>query len=181
MMGFKIQALARRRFSSSLHPVNSIKHILDAFGQLSNTRTTVPFVVAVPNVDSAVFKPGDVRVGAHVNGFFIETFIIGSTGGAVVGPIDWYIAKLHAGQSVTNPFPAPGATGVSSVRNQIIHEEKGLIGSGDGTAMAFKGVIKVPKSMRRMREGDQWFISYRSEDNTSNPEFCFKAIYKSYF
>ncbi len=166
--------------SNSLRPVNSIKHILDVSGSLTGGFTSAsPIAVAVPNVDTSVFKPGDIRVGATINGFYISIFVIGSTGSAVVGPQDWYLWKSHTGQTAVQPIP--GQTGTSEVRNQIIHEEKGLVGSGDGTAMAFKGVIAIPRSMRRMREGDLWEVRLRNSDTTNDTNFCVKAIYKSYF
>ncbi len=135
--------------------------------------------MAVPNVDTAVFKPGDIRVGGKVNGFFISLFVIGATGAPLNGSINWYIIKTHEGQTAITP--QPGQTGVSKIRNQIFHEEKGLAGSGDGTPMAFKGVIAVPRGMRRMREGDQFSIVLNSQDATNDATFCLKAIYKSFF
>ncbi len=161
-------------------PVNSIKHILDVSGVLTGGVASVANIaVAVPNADTTTFKPGDIRVGGTVNGFFLSIFVIGATGAPLNGPIDWYIMKTHDGQDAGNP--APGATGVSSRRNQIIHEEKGLAGSGDGTPMAFKGVVAVPRGMRRFREGDGWRVTIVSADATSDAQFCIKAIYKSYF
>ncbi len=168
------------RRSSSLHPVNSIKHIIDSDGVLNAAAASqVPICVAVPNVDTTTFKPGDVRVGAKVNAFFISVFVIGATGAPLNGSINWFIWKEHEGQAVTPP--QPGQTGVSKIRNQIIHEEKGLAGSGDGTPMAFKGVVVVPRGMRRMREGDTWHIRLLSQDATNDATFCVKAIYKSFF
>ncbi len=159
-------------------PVNSIKHILDSEGALSGgTQSNNVIAVAVPNVDTAVFKPGDIRVGGTINGFFLSVFIIGSTGAPLVGSINWYIMKLHSQQVA----PIVATTGTSELRNQIIHEEKGLAGSGDGTPMVFKGVVAIPKGMRRMREGDSWVVAVRSLDATNDATFCVKAIYKSYF
>ncbi len=167
----------RRRFAK--FPINSIKHIIDTEGTLTGgIGSNTPFVVAVPNVDTATFKPGDVRTGATVNGFFVSVFVIGSTGAPANGAIDWLITKIHSQQIA----PTPGQTGTSTIRNQIIHEEKGLAGSGDGTAMVFKGVIAVPKGMRRMREGDQFVLALRSQNQGAvDLAFCIKIIYKSYF
>ncbi len=163
-----------------MSPINSIKHVVDVSGALSGgSSSQVPVSVAVPNVDTTTFVPGDVRVGATINGFFLSIFVIGSTGAPINGPIDWYIVKIHEGQAGSTP--TPGNTGISKIRNQIIHEEKGLAGSGDGTAMAFKGVVAIPRSMRRMREGDVWRIVIRSEDATNDAQFCVKAIFKSFF
>ncbi len=172
--------MAGFRRGRALQPINSIKHIIDAEGSLSGGLTsTTPIATAVPNVDTTVFKPGDIRVGAKINGFFISLFIIGATGAGILGSLNWYIIKIHDGQS--SVAPGPGVTGVSKIRNQIFHEEKGLSGSADGTPMAFKGVIAVPRGMRRMREGDQFQISVQSQDATNDAFFCLKAIYKSYF
>ncbi len=173
-------ALIVPRFrNSSRRPINSIKHIIDSFGNLSGAAPSVnDIVVAVPNVDPAVFNPLNVRVGATVNAFFLSVFVIGATGAPLNGPIDWYLIKTHTSQT---SLPPAGGTGTSSLRNQIIHEEKGLAGSGDGTPMAFKGVIVIPRGMRRMREGDKWTILIKSEDATSDGQFCIKAIYKSFY
>ncbi len=167
----------RRRSARS--PVNSIKHILDVEGVVTGgIGTLAPIAVAVPNVDTGTFKPGDIRVGGTINGFFISLFAIGTSSAAVNGAIDWFLIKLHDQQTA----PSPAQTGVSMIRNQIVHEEKGLVGSGDGTAMVFKGVVAVPKGMRRMREGDQWLISLRAANQGANDvQFCIKSIYKSYF
>ncbi len=143
------------------------------------TSQSLPIATAVPNVDSTVFAPGDVRVGAKINGFFLSIFFIGATGSTTGGSINWYIIKEHANQ--TNFLPVPGQTGTSTMRNQIFHEEKGLAGSEDGTPMAFKGVIVVPRGMRRMREGDAFRIVFKGGNDTEEWSFCIKAIYKSYF
>ncbi len=167
------------RFRRALNPVNSIKHIIDTEAALTgNMASNSVIAIAVPNVDTTTFKPGDIRVGATINGFFLSVFIIGATGAPVNGSANWLLVKLHTDQLT----PQAGNTGVSKIRNQIIHEEKGLVGSGDGTAMAFKGVIAVPKSMRRMREGDSWVLSVRMvNQGTDDAQTCVKAIYKSYF
>ncbi len=167
-------------FRRSIHPVNSIKHVIDSEGALSGgVKSDTVVSVAVPNVDPVTFVPGNVRVGATVNGIFLSIFIIGATGAGNTGSINWYIGKRRTGQA--GVFPNPGETGVSTVRNQIFHEEKGLAGSADGTPMAFKGVVAIPRSMRRMREGDAIIVSVRGTDATTDYNFCVKAIYKSYF
>ncbi len=168
----------RRRMA--LSPINSIKHILDADGTATGAVSNkVTIANAVPNVDPDTFTPGDVRVGSKINGIFLSIFGIGTTGAPVNGSFNWYINKEHAGQDAIQA--TPGNTGISPVRNQIFHEEKGLVGSGDGTAMAFKGVVAIPRGMRRMREGDKINIFLKAQDDTEPIQFCVKAIYKSYF
>ncbi len=163
-----------------MSPINSIKHVIDADGTATGAVSNkVTIVNAVPNVDETTFVPGNVRVGSKVNGIFLSIFGIGVTGAPVNGSFNWYIGKEHTGQSAV--MATPGNTGISQVRNQIFHEEKGLVGSGDGTAMAFKGVVVVPRGMRRMREGDKINIFLKAQDDTEDIQFCVKAIYKSFF
>ncbi len=166
----------RRR--SSLVPVNSIKHIIDAEGALTGARSDIPIVTAVDQ-NPVPFDPSKVLFGRKINAFFVSIFFIGATGAPLTGSLNWYIAKRHAGQT-TGDFPGADATGSSQLRNQIIHQEKGLAGSGDGTAMAFKGVIVVPRGIRRMREGDEWFFSLKNNDGAVNATFCVRAIFKSF-
>ncbi len=168
-----------RRRSSSIHPVNSVKHIVDAEGQLAAaTASGIPIAVTVDALTTP-FKPGDIRIGGKINGFYISVFMIGSGAGGQQGSLNWILYKEHAGQAAV--APTPSAAGTSEIRNQIIHQEKGLAGSEDGSPMIFKGVIAVPRGMRRMREGDSWFIRLLNTDATNNVNFCVQSIYKSFF
>ncbi len=157
-------------------PITTIKHVVDSEGAITST-VSINTIAFTRNVRADPFNPVDVITGSKVSSFFISLFIIGSTGAPVVGAQNWYINKRHDGQQTA--FPDPGSTGISSVRNQIFHEEKGLTGSGDGTAMVFKGVIKVPKSMQRMREGDAFDVRILN-NGVDSAQFCLKAIYKEW-
>ncbi len=157
--------------------INTIKHIVDSEGALTGGAKSVTTIVNSVAQRPDPFVPGNVAFGSKVNAFFLSIFVLGATGSTPVGSINWYIIKLHAGQTA----PLPGATGSSEVRNQIFHEEKGLTASGDGTPMVFKGVIVVPRGMRRVREGDSFQIQLQSQDPTVDAQFCIKAIYKEVY
>ncbi len=160
------------------NPINSIKHVIDVEGGLVAGADSTSTILDAVEVPSNPFVPGDVMFGSRVNSLYLSIFIIGATGAPIDGSINWYIAKQRDGQAA-GAFPTPGNTGPSSVRNQIFHEEKGLSGSGDGTPMVFKGVIRIPKSFQRIRQGDKMFIRIRI-NGTIDATFCIKAIYKSY-
>ncbi len=159
--------------------IHSIKHVIDSEGVLAAATNSDNIIQSTVVTRTDPFVPTQCEVGEILNGFFISIFVIGDTGAPVNGSINWYIAKRRSGQNLVTDFLDPGNTGTSDVRNQIFHEEKGLVGSGDGTAMAFKGVIVVPKNMRRIRQGDQFFIKIRA-NGTDSAQFCLKAIYKSF-
>ncbi len=151
---------------------------MDSEGILTAQTTSINTIAFVRNVRQDPFQPVDVLVGSKITSVFVSLFILGDTGAPIVGSLNWYIDKRHDGQQTS--FPDPGETGVSSVRNQIFHEEKGLAGSGDGTPMAFKGVIRVPKGMQRMREGDALDIRIKVNSATDDAQFCLKVIYKEW-
>ncbi len=166
-------AFGRRR---SLVPVNSTKKVVDTEGSLVDATDSVSVFMVGENQP---VTPGVAIVpnGARINGIYVSVFLLGDTGAGAVGSLNWYIACRRSAQSAVTDFPSPGATGDSDVRNQIIHEEKGLAGSLDGTPMVFKGVIAIPRQYRRVRAGDNWFIKIKG---LTGYQFCFKTIYKYY-
>ncbi len=160
----------------SLHPVKSTKKVVDTEGSLADASDSVSvFMVGEGSVPTA--GVANVPNGARINGIFVSVFLLGDSGSGAVGSLNWYIACRRQAQSAVTDFPSPGATGDSPVRNQIIHEEKGLAGSLDGTPMVFKGVIAIPRQYRRVREGDNWFLKVKG---LTGYQFCFKTVYKYY-
>ncbi len=128
-----------------------------------------------------------VPTGATVNGFYFSFFAI-AEGGEVASEVplvDWYLIKNPGGAfgttfDATN-LPTPGATGSHANKRHIIHTEKGLAGGGDastaGVPMIFKGVIRIPRGMRRIAQGDLLQLCVRANFNT---KVCAQAIYKHY-
>ncbi len=149
---------------------------MDTEGELVQATPSTIDVATTVVVPSDPFVPGEVQLGSKIFSVFITIFIIGSTGAPVGASQNWLFGKLMQGQA---GLPAPSNVGVSPIRNQVLHQEKGLVGSGDGTAMAFKGVLKVPKGMQTMREGQKLQIRIENLD-AINTAFCFRAIYKSW-
>jgi len=104
---------------------------------------------------------------------FLSVFVLGSTGSAS-GLVDWFLIKRPASSLAP---PVPGATGISPFRKFIIHEEKGIASTQDGTPMVFKGVIRIPKVYQRVGALDELELHIVSQFAA---QFCIKAIYKSY-
>ncbi len=166
------------RRGRSLSPISKIKHVIDTEGVLTAaTQVGIPIAdtVIVPN---ATFAPVEVPLGDTINGFYITLFMIGASGVGANGSLAWILYKERSGQAAL--APTPNNVGVSTIRNQVIHQEKGLAGSQDGTPMAFKGVVVVPKAYRRAREGDRWFIRILNTDATNDVNFCVQVHYNSY-
>ncbi len=128
-----------------------------------------------------------VPVGATVNNIFLSMFFY-TEGGEIASEVplvDWYIIK-NPGSAWGTTFdatnlPTPGATGSHINKRHIFHTEKELSGGGDaslsGVPMVFKGVISIPRHMRRVGSDDVILIAGRANFAT---KFCCQAIYKHF-
>ncbi len=170
----------------ALRPIDSVKHIVETSSIIAATTNTVALNF-LAGVDTYQLSDSNgVPTGAKVNGFFVSVFII-SEGGELASEVplaDWYIIK-SPGNAFTafdaTGLPTPGQTGIHANKRHIIHTEKGLTGGGNlslaGIPMVFKGVIAVPKHMRRIGEGDSFKLVMRTNFAS---KFCIQIIYKHY-
>lgn len=118
---------------------------------------------------------GTCPVGAHVKGLYC---FIQTSSNFQAANVDWYFSKQRSGQSNITDFPSPGATGNDPLRNQIYHEEKGIPGdSGDTSPLTFRGVLRIPRLVQRMRAGDNLFFKFRG---SLDYNVCMKIIFKWY-
>ncbi len=163
---------------SRLHPVNSVKKVVDASGALAIGAVSINTLANVAPTAWVDAANVDVPEGCHINSIYISLFMYLDESVGVVTPLlEWFICK-NPGSNLT--FPAPGATGGNDNRRWVLHEEKGLasdVGSG-GTPMVFKGVIRIPRGKSRMGMDDQ--IQLRIVSPNHQAWFCLKAIYKFY-
>lgn len=162
----------RRRFRSSLNPINSRKNIVDST-LLAVGAATVSAVNLVTAVDDFTGAAATVPTGATVKSVYLFVQILPTAGTANV---DWYIWKNPAGALT----PAvPGVVGGNPMRRYVMHEEKGIPGNAaDGAyPLTFKGVIKIPRGRQRFGEGDVLQIRLRGADIYNA---CVKCIYKFY-
>ncbi len=162
------------RFRSNIRPVNSNKQIVDSvnLAVVGGTTTIVNLATVVSDFTGTV---GECPTGATINSIYLFIQSVGADSG--VANIDWYLYK-RLGMNSAAPI-TPGTTGGNPIRKMILHEEKGIPGNAlDGAyPLTFRGVIKIPKHMRRMGEGDQFKLVHRGVDLNN---MCLKAIYKFY-
>ncbi len=175
------------RQRNALRPIDSVKHIVETSGIIAASTNTVieDILDGVPAYSLATSN--GVPTGAKVNGFFHSMFIISESGEVAneVPLVDWYIIHNpgHAWGTTfdASNLPTPGSTGVHKNKRHIIHTEKALAGGGDaslsGVPMAFKGVIVIPKKMRRVGEDDAFTLCIRANFAI---KFCVQSIFKHY-
>lgn len=176
------------RFRQSFkRPINSVKHIAEISGIVAASTNTV-FLTPVDAVNTYTLSDTNgVPIGSMVSSLYLSFYAIAEGGeiAAEVPLVDWYILK-NPGATFGTAFdatslPTPGATGSHANKRWIIHTEKGLAGGGDastaGVPMIFKGVISIPKHMRRIAQGDRLIVAVRTNFNT---KICVQCIYKHY-
>ncbi len=172
-------------FRRSLHPVVSTKNVVETSGILAASTNTV-ISSLTSTVDSATLASAlSVERGSTINSIYLSCFFITEGGevAAEVPLVDWYVIKDNGGTMGSTfdatHLPTPGSQGVHDNKRYILHTEKGLAGGGDaslaGVPMIFKGVIKIPRHMRKQNAQDSFSLAARANFNT---KFCVQAIYK---
>jgi len=175
------------RFRRDLHPVNSLKHVVDTSGVTSE-------VVSVTDIANAVDAPvrgtsNNVNVGCVINFIFLVVEIVGAVAYAAVPRVYMCVNKNPANEIGTLN---PDSIGVQDTRKFVIHQEMMMVsqqassaGGGDFTfpRTMFKGVIRIPRHMRRMGLDDriQMRIMNDSGASTGTTRWCMQAIYKEIY
>lgn len=167
----------RRRMSGKLRAVQVVrnKEILDAvsLGVAGNVVTSIDVASAVNDYTGTV---GTAPLGSAIKGFEIQLSDVQNSGSQIRR--DWFLVKNPGSQLAA--IPTPGATGGSTARKFIVHEEKGLANNdGISGAIRQKLHINVPKRYWRMGEGDKWQLEYGTSGAAGDTyDLCVKVIYK---
>ncbi len=163
---------------SSLRPIHRIKHIIDSSQTLTAAGTGK--VVLIVGVDAPVLaNENEVETGSKVNGIFLNVQCAGNE--ADVGQIP--NAYMAVYKNPSNLIPAslnPESLGDDPNKKLVIHQEMIMNeNSANGVPRTlFKGVIVIPKGMRRFGINDELVLVFRSP--AQNLVICTQCIYKEF-
>ncbi len=165
------------RFRSSIHPVNRIKHVVDAAATLAaavNLPTTLIKAVDAP----VIANTNEVVTGARVNGIYLKVEVVSNE--TDVGAIPNFYMAVYKDPGSLIPDFNPGATGDDTNKKFIIHQEMVLMNNvqGGNPRIVFNGVIVIPKRYQRFGPLDELKIIVRS--NALNVAFCLQCHYKEF-
>ncbi len=167
----------RRSMSKYLHPVNTVKHIVDQQGALTvDAKSDVTIVKGVRNPALANVK--DVEVGSHVRSIFLN-IQVAATSTASIPNVYMIIYGNPGGNVPIANIPDGNKVGVSDFKKNIFHQEM-IMTEKNTTAIPrtlFKGVLKIPRKFQRIGEDDNIQVSLYSPGVTY--EFCLQSIYKN--
>ncbi len=163
-----------------MRPVHSIKHIVDQQGGLTGvTKQEVNIAIAV---DAPVLTTStQIETGSRVNGIFLNVQVLPT---ALVALANIYmIIYKNAGSNtpITN-IPEANQVGTSDFKSKVIHQEMAMVSDVNDSIpiTLFKGVIMLPKFMRRMGINDALTVQLFSPASGNEFNFCIQSIYKEF-
>ncbi len=165
----------RRRTGNYLRPINRIKHVFDK--QAATAAGTTNFTDIINTVDAPVLaNTGDVETGSTVNGFFLNVEVIATSSAAL--PNCYLMVAKNPGSNLT--FPAPNVVGSSDNKKYVFHQEMIMLQkqTGSNPRTLFKGVIAIPKHLRRNGPDDTIFLAILAPGVTT--EMCLQCHYKEF-
>ncbi len=159
-----------------LRPVNSLKHVVDLQGGLTiGTQANNPIIKAVDAPVTAT-SPDQVENTSTVSAVFLNVQVGTTSSGAL--PNVYMIVFKNPGGNLS--VPTANAVGKSDDRKHVIHQEM-IMTEKNATGIPrtlFKGVIKIPRLMKRFGVKDELVIGLFAPGTTF--DFCIQAIYKEF-
>ncbi len=162
------------RFRRNLHPVNTVKHVVDRQGGIA-IDTNVSEELAHARDNPTVATVNDIAIASHINGIFLNVQVT-PTSEASIANVYMYVMK-NPGSNFAKP--KGNAVGVSDVKKFIIHQEMIMCQQEAVSSIPrtlFKGVIAVPGSYKRFGVDDSLVLVLYAPGCTFN--YCVQCIYK---
>ncbi len=135
------------------------------------------------NIIKAVDAPvlantSEVETGSTVNGFFCVIEITNTTATSGVIRNAYVIFYKNPGGNIT--APVPNTVGSNDDKRYVIHQEMVMLDATENgnPRTLFKGVIVIPKGLRRFGPNDLLEAQFITPGNTSN--VCMQAHYKEF-
>ncbi len=172
--------MPRYRSSMALRPINRIKHVIDAEGNVTGTTNSVIDLIAASD-DPSRTSPTECETGSKVNGIYLKVEALHASG---AGTPNLYMAvfKSPANQLGLTTLDI-SQLGISDIKKYSIHQEM-IMGSGDAgnglPRVVFNGVIKIPKGYVRNGPTDRLKLVLRVGTAAVNFNFCMQCHYKEF-
>ncbi len=131
-------------------------------------------------VDAPVLaNVAEVGTASTINSIFLNVQVAASGSGALAN-VYMYVWKNPGSNIAAAQVPNGNVVGTSDLKKLVFHQEM-IMTEKNTTAISrtlFKGVLKLPRHMRRMGYNDELRIELFSPGVTF--DFCIQCIYKEY-
>ncbi len=168
------------RFRNSLRPIHRIKHVVDAQSAIP-VNVQIDVAIAVAKDAPVLGTASDVQTGCSINAFFISTELVATEVGTGKTPNFYWSLYKNPGNNLS--MPNGNAVGSNDNKRFFIHQEMIMfnpVAAGGTPRSVFKGVIKVPKGMRRMGPDDRWKIQLFIPSTGVTVNSCTQVHYKEF-
>lgn len=169
-----------------------LKHVIDQQSVATNLNAAslvIPIAVGTVNPNSYT-TPTQVRHGSKVTRLtlqldFSDLLTSGSVGGAQ-NFMDWYVWFNVGG---TQARPNPNSVNISTLKNQIFHQDGTIFTLFQSTAVGYavpwknswRVDISIPRSYQQVNENDVIELVINSSVNAASSCVKVKVIYKEIF
>ncbi len=127
------------------------------------------------NVNKTIAVPGtnDLEIGDTINWVYFEFNCAAQT---TTNPkvLHWSVIKLRTGQSAPT-----GSTYNQAIKAQILKRGMEMLPSDVATVYKRQFVVKLPRSIKRFRDGDSLIISFRAS-STETINNCGFAVFRAF-
>ncbi len=140
-----------------MNPIQSYKQIT-VDGPASRLAATNIFHVILSGVDNYTGPSAansEVPTGSKVMSLLIFATFTNLV--SVSSLLHFTVQLLRSGQSIITP----GAIGGNPQRNQVIFTHMAFLGQDQNNNFVFR--LKIPPIFQRIREGDSWSLTYRTD------------------
>ncbi len=163
----------------SIRPVHRIKHVVD-IQQALPVNTLIPVNIVVANDNPVLGSSTQVETGSLVNSFFITVEVVASETSTTATPNIYVYWNKNPGGNLT--MPNGNAVGTDDNKKYVIHQEMEMINPLDGgnPRNLFKGVIKIPKHLRRFGPNDKLQMHMFIPSTGVAVNICAQAHYKEF-
>ncbi len=166
----------RSRRGLSLRPVHRIKHVIDKQGAVA--LGVVDTTNLITSIDAPTLAGTDqVETGSTVNGLFLSVEVVNTGVTGVLSNCYFAIFK-NPGGNLT--FGNPNVIGASDNKKYVFHQEMVMLQMQDNSnpRTLFKGVIAIPRHLRRMAIND--LIQMQIFSPGVEITFCLQSHYKEF-
>ncbi len=169
-----------RRRSMALHPINTLKHVVDLQQTIpAGTKNGFDLVTVVENATSTNANFNDV--GSHVRTIFLNVQVVNSVNSTgLINNVYMYCIVNPAGIISNNSYPDVNAIGTSNFRKQVFHQEMAMLSDANDSipTTLFKGVLKIPRKASRLGIDDKIIVFVGTPVGGPEVDACVQCIYK---
>ncbi len=164
---------------NSMRPVHRIKHVVD-FQQALPVNTQLPQDIAIAKDAPALANTEQVMLGSKVNAIFANIQCVASETSTTATPNIYLIFVKNPGNNLV--FANGNVVGSDDNKKFVFHQEMNMISALDGEIprTLFKGVIMVPKHMRRMGPNDRLIVYLFTPSTGVAVNICGQFHYKEF-